>query len=173
MSLAEVDALGLDRAKGDARRVLARMLAVEPDWLNAARRGEAYAPICTLAWSGDLAGARTLLGARESVWRRLQAFSASTGRAARTTALARGLACAGRDADALKELEALVREGYHAGGWRGLRADHAYDAIRGTPRFVALVERLRTIADGEQKRLRERQDLNESDITALTEVRVR
>ena len=53
---------------------------------------------------------------------------------------------------ALTELERLVAKGYHAGGWRGLVADRAYDVIREDPRFVALLDRLRSVADAERQR---------------------
>ena len=87
--------------------------------------------------------------------------------------LARGFACAGRGEDAIIEREALVKEGYHAGGWRRLVRHAAYDAIRAQPRFEALVDRLRSVADGELKGFLARPDLAQFDIDRLGEARSR
>lgn len=95
------------------------------------------------------------------------------GRTSRQDRLARGFACAGRGEDAIIKPEALVKEGYHAGGWRRLVRHAAYDAIRAQPRFEALVDRLRSVADGERKGFLARPDLAQSDIDPLGEARSR
>ena len=143
------------------------MRTVDPDWLEHVVPRETYAPICTFAQSGDRKNAATLLARWEGFWRSHVAYSAGTGDVNNGTALARALACLGRNDEALAELERLVAKGYHAGGWRSLAADHAYDAIREDPRFVALFNRLRTVADAERQRFLDRPDLVDSDIDAL------
>jgi hypothetical protein len=130
---------------------------------------EDYPMVCTAAWSGDSATAATLLARWEEHWRSHLPYSFGTGDQNVGTSLARALACTGRHAEALAELERLVAWGYHAGGWRGLSADRAYDGMRADSRFVAMMDRLKTISDAERQRFLARPDLEEADIDALVD----
>jgi iron complex outermembrane recepter protein len=150
---------GIAHSTADARRVIERLNRLEPKWFEDALAGASYPPICMLAWSGDRARARTLLDAWEPGLRSRSAYAATASAAGRADHLARGLACAGRGDDAMMELESLLNEGHHAGGWRRLATHPAYDAIRGQPRFEAIVAWLRSVADGERRRFLARPDL--------------
>jgi hypothetical protein len=147
--------------------VLDRLHTLDPHWLEKAVQKKEYPPICTLAWSGDGTSAAALLARWEESWRREVAYAWGTGDLDLGTLFARALACTGRNDEAVMELERLVAEGYHADGWRWLVVDHAFDGIRDDPRFQALAERLRAVAEGEHQRFLERPDLQDADIDAL------
>ena len=165
--LVAVDELGLASTQSDAQRVFERLLTIDSKWLEHAGQQERYPPICTVAWSGDLSSAATLLARWEEYSRSHLPYSIGTGDQNVGTSFARALACTGRNDDALAELERIVGKGYHAGGWRGLAADRAYDAIRNDPRFAALLDRLEAVADAERQRFLDRPDLADADIDAL------
>jgi adenylate cyclase len=154
-----VDELALATTQDNAQRVLAR---VNTDL-------EDYPMVCTAAWSGDSATAATLLTRWEEHWRSHLPYSFGTGNQRVGTSLARALACTGRNAEALAELERIVAWGYHAGGWRGLAADRAYDGLRADSRFEALTDRLKTVSDAERRRFLSRPDLEDADIDALVD----
>lgn len=168
-ALAGVDELGIATDPQDARRVIDRLRDIAPDWFVKDGKQDRYAPICTLAWAGDHAGAATLLARWEPYWRSRLPYAMGTGDQNVGTRWARALACTGRNEEALAELERIVAWGYHAGGWRGLAADRAFDGIRHEPRFDALLDQLRTVADGERARFLERSDLVDADIDALAD----
>lgn len=167
--LVDLDDSTIVFTQSQAQSLIARLTVLEPDWFEQAMTGDSYAPICLLAWSGDRERANALLEVKIPVWRKLAAYSAATGNAGRYTRMARALACTGRGKESIIELETLLKEGYHAGGWQGLRADHVYDAIRAEPRFRAIVARLRSTADAERKQYLARPELAPSDIDALEE----
>lgn len=164
--LIKADELGIASAQDTAQRVLDRLHAIDTDWIGQAKIMEAYPPICTLAWSGDRDGAAAVLVPWEKRLRRQPTYTFATDD--RRTSLARGLACTGRSEEAIVELEKLVAEKYHAGGWRSLVTDHAFDAIRDNSRFQALIAQLRSVAEEERQRFLARPDLDDADIDALT-----
>jgi len=166
--LLEADEFGLTVAQDSARRAVDRLHVVDPNF-GQARTTIFYPAICTLAWSGDHEGATAMLASWEPRLRRQMAYTMATGIQNRGTWLARGLACTGRSEEAIVELEKLIAEGYHAGGSRGLVADHAFDAIRHDPRFEALITQLRSVEDAERQRYLARPDLEDRDIEALAQ----
>jgi hypothetical protein len=161
------DFLRTSRDPAEARAALQRMLAADPEWLDKAESENYYAPICLLAWSGDLARAQKILAAVEPDWRQRNAYSVTTGLARRGDRLARALACVGRSDDALDELESLVRADYDLDGPISLAADPAYDDLRQDRRFKAIVARLESAAAGELKRFSARRQLADEDVEVL------
>jgi TolB-like protein/Flp pilus assembly protein TadD len=163
-----LDLFGIAHVRTDAQLAIERRGELDPIWSGKALADEATAPpICMVQWSGDEARARQMLKSAEPRWRRLLAFSGTTAAVRREDLLARGLACVGRSDEAIAELQALLDEGYHAGGWRKLSTDPAYAAIRTDPRFEAIVARLRVVAEEERARFMARPDLQPSDIDEL------
>jgi len=125
----------------------------------------ADARICLNTWLGDETAALAELASWEPVWRSRHAFGL-VWNWARNDFLARSLACVGRTEDALKELEALVTEGYSM-DWRLMAVDPAYDAIRDDLRFNAVIGKLKAADAAAQERFRARPDLNDADIESL------
>jgi hypothetical protein len=132
-----------------------------------ARKYGAYADsvVCLNAWLGNETAAIEEMARWETLWRSRHAFG-FFGEFARHDLLARSLACAGRDDDALTELESLVKEGYDI-GWRRMAVDPAYDGIRSDPRFRALSDQLKAADAAAHARFRARPDLNDADIESL------
>lgn len=163
--LIKADALGLTSAPDTARRVLDRLEAIDPDWIGKAKIIEREPVFCTLAWSGDRDDALAVFAPWEKRFSGRLPYTFATDD--RRTGLARGLACTGRNEDAIVELQALVSHGHNAGGWQNLEVDHAFDALRDDPRFQTLIEQLRSVADEERQRYLARPDLVEADIESL------
>ena len=166
-ALISMEFLRTTRSRPEASAVLQRMLKLDAAWLGKAEASEFYAPICLLAWSGDVESSRRVLAARETGWRRRAAYSVSTGLAGRGDKLVRGLACTGRTEDALTELEALMDANYDLGGSRSLSADPAFDDLRDHPRFKAIMVRLESAELGELERFRARRILTDADVESL------
>jgi tetratricopeptide (TPR) repeat protein len=164
-----LDQNGIAFARADAQLAIERLSQIDSAWFEKAVADDTYLTICMLEWSGDSERAQQLLESVEPRWRPLPAYSGTTSFVERLDWLARGLACVGRGDEAIAELEALVDEGYHAGGWRRLATHPAYEAIRSDPRFEAIVARLRAVAEEERARFLARPDLQPSDIEALAE----
>jgi TolB-like protein/DNA-binding winged helix-turn-helix (wHTH) protein/tetratricopeptide (TPR) repeat protein len=167
--LVALDELSLTTTPDVAQRMLDRLSTVNPDWLDQPAEKDRYVPICTVAWSGRRTNAAALLARWEPYWRKHLPYSMGTGNQNVGTQLARAFACNGRNEEALAELERIVAWGYHAGGWRGLAADRAYDGIRSEPRFITLLERSKTVAEAERQRFLARPDLEDADIDALVD----
>jgi hypothetical protein len=142
---------------------------VDPEWFEHEAQQDQFPPICTMVWSGDRTGAATLLARWQEHWRRHLPYSMGTGNQNAGTYLARALACNGRDQEAIDELERITAWGYHAGGWRSLATDRAYDRVRTDVRFEALQKRLKIVAEAEQQRFLARPDLEDADIDALVD----
>jgi tetratricopeptide (TPR) repeat protein len=158
-----LDVARLPGTPEDHRKALAYVTEWMADRPNS--RGLDDAPICLNAWLGNEAAARDEMARREPVWRSRHAFGYWR-YLARTDKLVRSLACVGRGDDALDELEALVKEGYNI-GWREMAVDHAYDTIRGDPRFKAVSDKLKADDDAARARFHARPDLNDADIESL------
>jgi hypothetical protein len=163
--LIRADELGLTSAPDMARRVLDRLKAIDPDWIKKSKIKQREPVFCTLAWSGDRDDAVAVFAPWEKRFSRRLPYTFATDD--RRTGLARGLACTGRTEDAIVELLALVAKGYHAGGWRNLEVDHAFDALRDDARFQTLNKELRSVADEERQRYLARPDLVDADIESL------
>jgi tetratricopeptide (TPR) repeat protein len=163
-----------------ALQVFARLRRTPADYQDALQRIEAavardvwarkyggYADsvVCLNAWLGNETAAIEELARWETSWRSSHAFGFMAAWA-RYDSLARSLACVGRDDDALKELEALLNEGYNI-GWRDMAVDPAYDAIRWDSRFKAVIEKLKAADAAARDRFRARPDLNDADIESL------
>jgi tetratricopeptide (TPR) repeat protein len=157
--------LGLTVAPEAARHALDRLRVVDPDFIVHASPYQQDAVVCTLAWSGDHDGAASVLMRSEKRIRGQPLYTLATDD--RRAWLARALACAGRGEEAIVELEQVVAAKYHAGGSRGLAADHAFDAIRDDPRFRELIAQLRSVEDAERQRYLARPDLEDADVEAL------
>jgi TolB-like protein/Flp pilus assembly protein TadD len=153
-------------SRAQTEKALQMFLAADPERSKALEPGDSgEALICLLARAGDPGQAQALTRRWEPYWRKLHA-GGWIAEGARYDGLARSLACAGRNEDALTELEALVQDGLDI-GWRDLAVDAAYDAIRNDPRFRAVSDKLRAAETEAAARFRARPDLNDADIDSL------
>jgi TolB-like protein/tetratricopeptide (TPR) repeat protein len=160
----------LARVRGTADDYRAALRRVEQfrSQLDDADKGAALladAVICLNAWLDDEKVARDEFARVEPIWRSRHAYGFMSA-SARGDALARSLACVGRNDDALTELETLVDEGLDV-GWRDMAVDPAFDSIRIDPRFRAVSDKLKAADTAARARFRARPDLSDADIESL------